>query len=115
MTHLHLCNIDAQLRPFSNERNAVIQVKGEKEVLLFLRELAECSIDLLQIRDRGEFLEELHTVQGKREVSSLRDRPLILLSSITLHTNEPLLPSLLLTKKTDILSQHLFVEIASRG
>jgi hypothetical protein len=40
--------------PFSNERHALIQVKGEKEVLLFFRDFADTAARLLQMRDTRE-------------------------------------------------------------
>lgn len=39
------------LAPFSNERHAVIQVKGEKEILLFLRDLAITGKSFLMLQD----------------------------------------------------------------
>jgi hypothetical protein len=42
----------SELPPFSNRRNACIQVKGEKVVLHHLMELAECGISLLQAPSR---------------------------------------------------------------
>ena len=42
---------DQELEPFSNERHAIIQVKGEKEVLLFLKDFAETGLSLLQVRE----------------------------------------------------------------
>jgi histone-lysine N-methyltransferase SETD3 len=38
---------------FSNERHALIQVKGEKEILLFYKEFTETGIRLLQIKDNN--------------------------------------------------------------
>ena len=40
------------LTPFSNERHALIQVKGEKEVLLFFKDFAYTASSLLNITDR---------------------------------------------------------------
>lgn len=37
-----------ELEPFSNARHAVIQLKGEKEVLKFLQDFASTSLELLQ-------------------------------------------------------------------
>eukprot|EP01038_Epipyxis_sp_PR26KG_P008575 gene8575-11587_t len=40
-----------QVPPFSNERHALIQVKGEKEILLFYKDFAITAIKLLQLSD----------------------------------------------------------------
>ncbi len=46
--------LDLDLMPmYSNIRNACIQVKGEKEVLLFYQSLTSMCIDLLNILDSG--------------------------------------------------------------
>lgn len=39
------------LPPFSNQRHAVIQVSGEKEVLLHYRELCEVALQLIDSED----------------------------------------------------------------
>jgi len=57
---------DALLEPFSNERHAIIQVKGEKEVLHFLQELSETAINLLQVRDGAEFHSDIKAVQEQK-------------------------------------------------
>eukprot|EP01033_Poteriospumella_lacustris_P016856 gene16856-12066_t len=48
---------------FSNERNALIQVKGEKEVLLFFRDFANTGAIGLKLRDLSEFDEFLNQVR----------------------------------------------------
>jgi len=50
---------DQGLEPFSNERHAIIQVKGEKEVLLYLKDFAETGLNLLRIKDQKEFYDEV--------------------------------------------------------
>lgn len=40
---------------FSNERNALIQVKGEKEVLIFFKDLAATAINLMKSQNFEEF------------------------------------------------------------
>lgn len=52
-----------EFAPFSNERHAVIQVKGEKEVLHFFRDFALTSIQLLHAADLETFEELLETVR----------------------------------------------------
>ena len=49
----------SSLAPFSNERHAVIQVRGEKEVLLFYKDFAATAIRLLEFRDDAIFDREL--------------------------------------------------------
>lgn len=48
---------------FSNERNALIQVKGEKEVLHFFRDFASTGIIGLKLKDLGDFDEFLNQVR----------------------------------------------------
>lgn len=48
---------------FSNERNALIQVKGEKEVLLFFKDFASTALIGLRSRDINEFDEFLNQVR----------------------------------------------------
>lgn len=50
------------LTPFSNERHALIQVRGEKEVLLFYKDYALSAIRLLEIKEDGPFEVELAAV-----------------------------------------------------
>ena len=57
-----------QIAPFSNERHALIQVKGEKEVLLYLKDLALTSTALLCTADFSEFDELLETVRCTKHV-----------------------------------------------
>lgn len=52
-----------QFAPFSNERHAVIQIRGEKEVLLFFADFAETCIDLLRCADIDHFEEVLEVVR----------------------------------------------------
>ncbi|KAJ1430215.1 hypothetical protein B484DRAFT_396031 [Ochromonadaceae sp. CCMP2298] len=58
-----LSNPDSNIAPFSNERHALIQVKGEKEVLLFLQDLGSTSASLLQIVDGAKFEQQLEQVR----------------------------------------------------
>lgn len=51
---------------FSNERNALIQVKGEKEVLLFFKALAESSIALLESEGMLRFDEQLEALRTSK-------------------------------------------------
>lgn len=53
----------ATLIPFSNERNALVQVKGEKEVLLFFQDLAQVGIQLLNTKSFQEFDEILNDIR----------------------------------------------------
>jgi protein-histidine N-methyltransferase len=53
---------------FSNERHALIQVKGEKEVLLFFRDFSETAIRLLEIRDDAAFDAEIAEVRPRKHV-----------------------------------------------
>ena len=48
---------------FSNERNGLIQVKGEKEVLLFYKDFAQTAIRLLKASDLEEFDELLDNIR----------------------------------------------------
>ena len=54
------------LAPFSNERHAVIQIKGEKEVLLFFRDFAQTAISLLQCTDIIQFDELLEQIRDTK-------------------------------------------------
>ena len=51
------------LQPFSNERHALIQIKGEKEVLLFFRDFASVATQLLQVKDADHFESLLECVR----------------------------------------------------
>lgn len=51
---------------FSNERNALIQVKGEKEVLAFFKDWAATAIIGLQARDFAEFDDFLTKVRQSK-------------------------------------------------
>lgn len=44
-----------ELEPFSNHRNAVIQVKGEKEVLLFYQDFCDTGLSLAHCRSLNEY------------------------------------------------------------
>lgn len=48
---------------FSNQRNALIQIKGEKEVLLFYYEFASTAIKLLKSKDLQEFDDLLNDIR----------------------------------------------------
>jgi len=48
---------------FSNERNALIQVKGEKEVLLYFKDLASTAIIAMKSRDLQEFDHYLNEIR----------------------------------------------------
>lgn len=56
------------LPPFSNERHALIQVKGEKEVLLFFKDFSTTAIQLLEIRDDVVFNRELAAIWPSKHV-----------------------------------------------
>lgn len=58
----------SSLAPFSNERHAVIQVKGEKEVLLFYKDYAETAIRLLELKDDALFDCELAKIWPLKHV-----------------------------------------------
>ena len=51
------------LQPFTNERHAVIQVKGEKEVLLFFQEFSTIALQMLQVRDGDRFEALLESIR----------------------------------------------------
>eukprot|EP00981_Chlorochromonas_danica_P008804 scaffold2312_cov165-Ochromonas_danica.AAC.44 len=51
---------------FSNERNALIQVKGEKEVLHFYLDFALTGLSLLQVNDYNEFDRVLDNVRREK-------------------------------------------------
>jgi histone-lysine N-methyltransferase SETD3 len=62
-----LASTDAPVAPFSNERHALIHVKGEKEVLLFYRDFAEVACRMLEMRDDdAAFDRELTEMRAKR-------------------------------------------------
>ena len=63
-----LASVDAPIVPFSNERHALIHVKGEKEVLLFYRDFAETACHLLEIRDDAMFERELAEIRPKKHL-----------------------------------------------
>lgn len=48
---------------FSNERNALIQIKGEKEVLLHFKDLASTAIIAIKSRDLQEFDQYLNEIR----------------------------------------------------
>jgi histone-lysine N-methyltransferase SETD3 len=54
------------VQPFSNERHALIQVKGEKEVLLFYKDFAETALKLLEIKDQAAYSEALQEVRESK-------------------------------------------------
>jgi hypothetical protein len=51
---------------FSNQRNALIQVKGEKEVLLFYREWLQTGILGLKCKEYSEFDSYLNEMRTKK-------------------------------------------------
>ena len=51
------------VEPFSNERHVIIQVKGEKEVLLFYKDFAETALKLLEMKDQVTYSEALEEVR----------------------------------------------------
>jgi histone-lysine N-methyltransferase SETD3 len=53
---------------FSNERNALIQVTGEKEVLYFFRDLASTGMIGLKLREIGEFEGFINQVRQTKHV-----------------------------------------------
>jgi hypothetical protein len=81
MTHLHcLCGeylskyattyeadceaiSSGQIAPFSNEIHARIQVRGEKEVLLFYQDFAATALQLLRVEDPQVFHDALETLR----------------------------------------------------
>ena len=56
------------VEPFSNERHAIIQVKGEKQVLLFYRDFAETGISFLNITDETMFDLEFNNIKNKKHI-----------------------------------------------
>lgn len=58
--------VHGNVEMFSNERNALIQVKGEKEVLHFYRDMALSGIKLLQARDLDDFDRLLNDVRANK-------------------------------------------------
>jgi hypothetical protein len=57
---------EGDVAPFSNERHALIQIKGEKEVLLFLQDFAHSASTLLLCADYADFdacMEEIRMVK----------------------------------------------------
>jgi Rubisco LSMT substrate-binding len=56
------------LAPFSNERHALIQVKGEKEVLLFYKDFSRTAIRLLELKDDSCFNAEVAAVWPLKHV-----------------------------------------------
>lgn len=54
---------------FSNERNALIQVKGEKEVLLYYRDFAITALKLISAKTTEEFDEALNYVRTNKHTS----------------------------------------------
>jgi hypothetical protein len=52
-----------EFAPFSNERHALIQIRGEKEVLHFFEDFAVTTIELLSCADMDLFEEMLEVVR----------------------------------------------------
>jgi hypothetical protein len=55
-------------KPFSNEKHAVIQVKGEKEVLLFYIDFTNTALKLLSIKDENLFEEEFLEIRKEKHL-----------------------------------------------
>lgn len=55
-----------ELAPFSNARHAVIQLKGEKEVLLFLKDFATTGLELLQVRGETAYGVAMATIKSTK-------------------------------------------------
>ena len=58
----------SSLAPFSNERHALIQVRGEKEVLLFYKDFSETALRLLELKDDIVFDRELAATWPSKHV-----------------------------------------------
>ena len=56
------------LVPFSNERHAVIQIKGEKEILVFLMSFAASALELIASPSDAEFDKLLMSYAKRMEV-----------------------------------------------
>lgn len=54
--------------PFSNERHAIIQVKGEKQVLLFYKDFAETGLSFLNITEETLFFLEFNSIKNKKHI-----------------------------------------------
>jgi hypothetical protein len=52
--------------PFSNQMHACIQVRGEKEVLLFYKDLAKTALDVLVIEDPQIFHDTLENIRMQK-------------------------------------------------
>ena len=52
-----------RLPPFSNKIHACIQVRGEKEVLLFYKDFAQTSLELLRIEDPQQFHDAMENLR----------------------------------------------------
>lgn len=55
-------------KPFSNEKHAVIQVKGEKEVLLFYIDFTSTALKLLNIKDENLFEEAFLDIRKDKHI-----------------------------------------------
>ena len=55
-----------KLEPFSNHRNAVIQVKGEKEVLLFYQDFCDTALCLAHCKSLNEYESVFATVTSTK-------------------------------------------------
>ncbi len=58
----------SSVEPFSNERHAIIQVKGEKQVLLFYKDFAETGISFLNTFDETLLELELNNIKSKKHI-----------------------------------------------
>ena len=56
----------SNIAPFSNERHALIQVKGEKEILLFYKDFAITAMKLLQVLNLKEFDSLLDNIKNAK-------------------------------------------------
>lgn len=57
------------LQQFTNERNVLIQIKGEKEILLYLKDFALTVLKLISAKTHEEFDELLNYVRINKHIS----------------------------------------------
>lgn len=65
-----LAAVPPRPEPFSNERHALIQVRGEKQVLLFYSELVDTALELSRVREVDWDATLAEAVQGRPEALS---------------------------------------------
>lgn len=58
--------LHGDLPPFSNKRNARIQIRGEKEVLHHYLDFAETGLSVIDLKDEKEFNAEIELIQSTR-------------------------------------------------